>query len=489
MSAEEVKRRQLGRGLSALLGEESADYAELDRLRVSKLVPVEFLEPSRVQPRRRFDEAEIKGLVESVRENGILQPILVRRQADSPDRFEIIAGERRWRAAQLARLHEVPVIVKDLSDGDALEIALVENLQRLDLTPVEEAEGYQRLMEEFSHTQDDLARALGKSRSHIANTLRLLALPEAVKTMLDDGKLSAGHARALLAAADPQARARDVVSRGLNVRQTEALVQAEKAEKAPQKRRSRAKDADTVAVETEISKLLGLRVVIGHNAATGGGTLTIHYGTLEQLDDVLQRLSHAPPSPHASRTAHLRTPPPQQALEDEEGAGGEEPVADAPPEAHADAPAEAPPDAHPDPATGDGGDDEGASEGPKAAPPEDPDSGSPATGDGGPDSPAGEEAGPDSPAGEGEEGPAGAGDAGSPPPAEPAPEPPAEPAPEPAGEPAPEPAEEPRLGDEDGATEDGATAPEEPAAGPHGGTEPGKDADDAGAGTKKPASK
>ncbi|MFQ5844493.1 MAG: ParB/RepB/Spo0J family partition protein [Planctomycetota bacterium] len=291
MSAEESRRRQLGRGLSALFGAEEADYAELERERAGATVAVEFLRPGRFQPRHRFDEEEIKGLVDSVRENGILQPILVRRAADSAERYEIIAGERRWRAAQLAKLHEVPVIVKDLSDGDALEIALVENLQRQDLTPLEEAEGYQRLMAEFSHTQESLGRGLGKSRSHIANTIRLLGLPDSVKAMIEDGRLSAGHARALLGAQDPEALARRVVARGLIVRQAEALVQAEKAPP----RRAAAKDADTAALERQLAERLGLTVAINHRGA--GGTLTIRYRTLEQLDDVVHRLSHAAEAP------------------------------------------------------------------------------------------------------------------------------------------------------------------------------------------------
>jgi ParB family chromosome partitioning protein len=292
VSAEDSKRRELGRGLSALLGEESEDYAELDRVRLTKPVPIEFLSPSRFQPRHRFDEGEIQGLVESIRENGILQPILVRRVAGAPERFEIVAGERRWRAAQTAKLHEVPVIIKDLSDGDALEIALVENLQRQDLTPVEEAEGFRRLMEEFTHTQEGLAKAVGRSRSHIANTVRLLALPDSVKDMLENGRLSAGHGRALLGAADPVARAREVVARGLNVRQTEHLVRAEKA--PPRKTARPEKDTDTLALEKEISRLLGLKVSISHRQR--GGTVTIRYKTLEQLDGVLQRLSHTPPA-------------------------------------------------------------------------------------------------------------------------------------------------------------------------------------------------
>ena len=279
---------RLGRGLSALLGDESEDYADLDKVRESKSVPIEFLEPSEFQPRRRFNEDEMAALVASVKEKGILQPILVRRHPSAANRFEIVAGERRWRAAQQAQLIEVPVVIKELSDQDTLEIALIENIQRESLTPLEEAEGYRRLMDEFSHTQDALARTVGKSRSHVANTLRLLVLPDPVKQMVDAGDLTAGHARALISSEDPEALAQQVVKRSLNVRQTERLAQSAKlgskpVQKAPQK------DADTVALEDELSNLLGLRVNIRFNR--GGGTLTIAYKTLEQLDDVLHRLN------------------------------------------------------------------------------------------------------------------------------------------------------------------------------------------------------
>ncbi|HEY4636505.1 MAG TPA: ParB/RepB/Spo0J family partition protein [Rhodospirillales bacterium] len=293
----EGKRRQLGRGLNALFGDEGADYAELDRVRISKPVPIEYLQPGRFQPRRRFDEAEIEGLVESIRANGILQPILVRRLPESPDKFEIVAGERRWRAAQKALLHEVPVIIKDLADGDALEIALVENLQRQDLAPLEEADAYRRLMDEFGNTQEDLARALGKSRSHIANTVRLLELPESVKNLVEEGKLSAGHARALLGAKDAEKLARQIVARGLNVRQAEVLA---RGDKDGGKRKAPAKDADTRALEAEVSNLLGLKVTINHRGA--GGVVMIGYHTLEQLDDLLRRLSQPAPVERPRRT-------------------------------------------------------------------------------------------------------------------------------------------------------------------------------------------
>ncbi|MHA1565986.1 MAG: ParB/RepB/Spo0J family partition protein, partial [Alphaproteobacteria bacterium] len=226
--------------------------------------------------------------VASVKEKGILQPILVRRHPSVANRFEIVAGERRWRAAQQAQLFEVPIIIKDLTDKDSLEIALIENIQRESLTPLEEAEGYRRLMDEFSHTQDALARTVGKSRSHVANTLRLLVLPEQVKILVDAGDLTAGHARALINADDPEALAQQVVKKGLNVRQTERLAQSAKNGTKPV-RKGPQKDADTVALEDELSGLLGLRVNI--RFSRGGGTLTIAYKTLEQLDDVLHRLN------------------------------------------------------------------------------------------------------------------------------------------------------------------------------------------------------
>ncbi len=290
MSESEGKRRQLGRGLNALLGEDGADYASLDRIRSTKTVPIEFIEPSPRQPRRNFDPADMEALAISIKDKGVLQPILVRRHANDPARYELVAGERRWRAAQAAQLHEIPVIIKDLSDQEALEIALVENIQRRDLGPLEEAEGYQRLMEDFSHTQDGLARVVGKSRSHVANTLRLLGLPDAVKEMVDKGELTAGHARALLNAEAPEEMARKIVAGGLNVRQAERLVRSARR----RGERAAAPDAaaapDTAALESELSDMLGLKVWI-RDLGGGKGQLVIGYGTLEQLDDVLQRLS------------------------------------------------------------------------------------------------------------------------------------------------------------------------------------------------------
>jgi ParB family transcriptional regulator, chromosome partitioning protein len=287
--SEDGKRRNLGRGLSALFGEESDDLAAADRQRVGKSVPIGFLRVGKFQPRHRFDDDALRALADSIREKGVLQPLLVRRHPDGAHSYEIIAGERRWRAAQLAQLHEVPVIVKELDDRAALEIALVENIQRADLTVLEEAEGYRRLMAEFGHTQEALAAAVGKSRSHVANMMRLLALPEPVKQLLDSGALSAGHARALLNAADPAGMAREIVRRGLNVRQAELLAKGAKTarHKAPA-----VKDADTAALERDLTNLLGLKVAISF--AGRGGALTIHYRTLEQLDDVIRRLHHDP---------------------------------------------------------------------------------------------------------------------------------------------------------------------------------------------------
>ncbi len=290
------KRTNLGRGLAALFGEESEDYAALDQVRATKTVPIEQLRPNPFQPRREFGAESLQSLADSISANGILMPIPVRRRPDAPDALEIVAGERRWRAAQMARLHEIPVVIRDLTDREALEAAIVENIQREDLTAIEEAEGYRRLMDEFHHTQDALAKVIGKSRSHVANTLRLLGLPETVKTMVLHGDLSAGHARALLGAERPEILAKKVVSRGLNVRQTEQLVRKSGSVRAEVPARAGPavpKDPDTLALERDLTALLGLKVNIDIRGK--GGALTVHYQTLEQLDEVLRRLSHAPP--------------------------------------------------------------------------------------------------------------------------------------------------------------------------------------------------
>ncbi len=282
----------LGRGLAALLGDETDDYTGSNRDRATKQVPVEFLHPSSLQPRRHFDEEAIKALADSIRENGVLQPILVRRDSERPNDYEIVAGERRWRAAQIAQLHEVPIVLRELSDGETLQLALIENVQREDLSALEEAEGYRRLMEEFSYTQETLAGVIGKSRSHIANTLRLLNLPEGVRELLGTGQISAGHGRALLTATAPEALARKVVAKGLSVRETERLADGSKGKSAAKKAAapSAGKDSNTQALERDLSALLGLKVSI--NFRGSGGELVIHYNTLDQLDDVLHRLNH-----------------------------------------------------------------------------------------------------------------------------------------------------------------------------------------------------
>ncbi|MDR3518560.1 MAG: ParB/RepB/Spo0J family partition protein [Azospirillaceae bacterium] len=293
MSEDSKRRPSLGRGLSALFGE--AEIAErrdnephsAEAARPPRLIPIEFIQPGRFQPRRKFDAEAIQGLADSIKERGLLQPLLVRRLPGQADRYEVIAGERRWRAAQIAGLHELPVILRDLTDREALEIALVENVQREDLTALEEAEGYQRLINEFGHTQEALAKALGKSRSHVANTLRLLSLPDPLRTLLDQGSLTAGHARALLTAEDPVGLANEVVKRGLNVRQTEQLARTA-ASGRPPRPPAPPKDADTIALEADLSARLGLKVSI---AAQGeGGTVSIRYLTLDQLDEVIHRL-------------------------------------------------------------------------------------------------------------------------------------------------------------------------------------------------------
>ncbi len=253
-------------------------------------LPVEFLAPSPYQLRRIFNEDDIAELAASVRERGVLQPILVRPHPTRPDHYEIVAGERRWRAAQAAQLDEVPVIIRDLSDEGVLEIALVENIQRADLNPLEEASGYTRLIDEFDHTQESLAKVVGKSRSRVANTLRLLTLPDAVRQLMDQGKLSAGHARALIGADDPAGLATKIVKSGLSVRQTEALVKREKSpRKSAQSTAPRIKP-DTSALERSVSDRLGLKVKIEIRGENVGGRVVFHYDNFDQLEEIIRRL-------------------------------------------------------------------------------------------------------------------------------------------------------------------------------------------------------
>ncbi len=289
-------RKKLGRGLSALLDagvkvDSTEKKAEKSGRESEKTVAIEHISPGKFQPRQLFSKTEIKELADSIKTHGILQPILVRPRAGVAGAFEIVAGERRWRAAQLARLHEVPVLVRDFSDGEALEVGLVENLQRENLSPLEEAEGYRRLVDEFSHTQDEIATTLGKSRPYVTNIVRLLNLPDPIKNMLRSGDLSVGHARALLNAQNPVELAKKVIKQGLSVRQTENLAKARQKGPALKEKMPKAvdKDVNVLALEKDLSKLLGLKVDIDFNL--GRGSIRIAYDRLEQLDSVLYMLS------------------------------------------------------------------------------------------------------------------------------------------------------------------------------------------------------
>jgi ParB family transcriptional regulator, chromosome partitioning protein len=280
---------RLGRGLAALIGDVDSEKQALERARGQRRVPIEYLRANPRNPRKSFSQDDLADLATSIREKGIVQPILVRAAGEESDRFEIIAGERRWRAAQLAGLHDVPVVVHRVDDREALEIAIIENVQRADLNALEEAEGYQRLIEEFGYNQAQLGEVIGKSRSHVANTLRLLKLPDSVRGMIVSGELSAGHARTLVTHADPERLARAIADSGLNVREAEAL--ARNPSPAPRKRAPGAdKDADSRALEKQIGDVLGLAVDLRHRA-DGGGELRIRYATVEQLDSVTQRLT------------------------------------------------------------------------------------------------------------------------------------------------------------------------------------------------------
>lgn len=299
----EPRQRGLGRGLSALLGETTgpAPEGEEPSERAPREVPVELIRRNPDQPRKAFGDIEIDELTASIREKGVLQPILVRPAPGAPGEYQIVAGERRWRASQRAGLATVPVLVREFDDLEVLEIGVVENVQRADLSPVEEAQGYKALLDRFGRTQDAVAQAVGKSRSHVANALRLLSLPDEVQEHLRTGRLSAGHARAIAASPDPSGLARRIVDDGLNVRQAESL--ARSAQSAPevkglvpgqaklrgQAKNGRGKDADTRALEQDLQDVLGLDIAIDDRG--GKGELRIRYTSLEQLDDLCQRLS------------------------------------------------------------------------------------------------------------------------------------------------------------------------------------------------------
>ncbi|WP_421725605.1 ParB/RepB/Spo0J family partition protein [Bauldia sp.] len=287
--AEETSRRRLGRGLAALIGDAGTEPAVESRpAGPPKTLPVGFLRANPRNPRKDFDTEELSDLAASVKERGVVQPILVRPLPGIPNAYEIIAGERRWRAAQKVGLHDVPVAIHEVSDSEALELAIIENVQRADLNPLEEAVGYSQLLEEHGYSQGQLADVIGKSRAHIANTLRLLKLPETVQALVRSGKLSAGHARTLVLAENPEAMAERIIAAGMSVREAEALAGDQQPKSKLAAKAPTVKDADTLALEKSLSDVLGLGVAIQHKR--GGGEVRIRYKTLEQLDDITRRL-------------------------------------------------------------------------------------------------------------------------------------------------------------------------------------------------------
>jgi ParB family chromosome partitioning protein len=289
-------KKGLGRGLSALLGEAPRPAAEVTARRDSvREVEIARIRPNPAQPRQHFDEDSLAELADSIRQHGVLQPILLRPVEDG---YELIAGERRWRAAQRAQLHAIPALVREHDDSSSAELALIENVQRQDLNAIEEAEGYRALITRFAHTQDNVAKLVGKSRSHVTNLLRLLDLPEAVRLMLLRGDISMGHARAVATASDPEALASEIAAKGLSVRQAEALAKRERPgagadiARASARNATKAVDADLEVLERQLSDMLGLRVQVKHAGA--GGTVSLSYSSLDQLDMICQRLSGEP---------------------------------------------------------------------------------------------------------------------------------------------------------------------------------------------------
>lgn len=290
----EEPRRRLGRGLAALLGDAAGEETAIERPRGQRRIPIEFLRPNPRNPRLSFREEDLADLTASIREKGIIQPVVVRGIAGVADAYEIIAGERRWRAAQAAGLADVPVVIHEADDREALELAIIENVQRADLNAIEEAKGYERLAAEFGYSQSEVAKIIGKSRSHVANTLRLLNLPEATRKLVGEGAISAGHARALLGVADPDAVARRIVAQGLTVRDVERLAQEaqqpRRADAGKAAKPGQAKDADTRAIEKTLSDALGMKVDIRHDGDRG--EVRIRYASLDQLDAICQMLSN-----------------------------------------------------------------------------------------------------------------------------------------------------------------------------------------------------
>ncbi len=289
------ERRGLGRGLSALMSDINASgdvTGQIEGARSDLRVPIERLFPNPTQPRRRFDVEALESLADSIRQKGVLQPLIVRKRPENAEQFEIVAGERRWRAAQMANLHDVPVLIRDLDDVEVLEIAIIENIQRADLNAIEEAQGYRQLIDRFAHTQEKIAEALSKSRSHIANHLRLLNLPAEVQDMVSTGQLSAGHARALITSTDPVKLARLAVSKGMSVREVERLAKGLAGNRSAKSHGPETKDADTRAIEQDLSAALKMPVSIAHTI-DGSGQLTIRYYNLDNLDLLCRALSVA----------------------------------------------------------------------------------------------------------------------------------------------------------------------------------------------------
>ncbi|PIT71108.1 ParB/RepB/Spo0J family partition protein [Bartonella tribocorum] len=294
---DDLSKKRLGRGLAALIGDINlnnniARSSSFDKLNESgniseRFVSIEAISCNPHNPRRHFTETELDNLAQSIRQHGVVQPVIVRPLRDHPHRFELIAGERRWRAAQRANLNQLPVIIRDVDDKTALELAIIENIQRADLNPIEEAKGYEMLLNEHDYTQVDLAQVIGKSRSHVANTLRLLKLPEKVQQFLTDGQLSAGHARCLITVDNPQDLAEKIIREGLSVRQTEILAY-EQANPKTKKRTTMKKDAETKSLEKLLADVIGMKVIIRHGKK--GGDLKIRYSSLEQLDEICRRL-------------------------------------------------------------------------------------------------------------------------------------------------------------------------------------------------------
>ncbi len=291
--------KQLGRGLSALLGEAAGEATSSAAARATKLIPVASIRPGTFQPRRNFTKDEMDELVASVRQQGVLQPVLLRKDPRNPQGYELIAGERRWRAAQLAQLHEIPAVVRELNDRQSLEAALVENLQRSDLSDIEEARAYRRLMDDFGHTQEKIAEALGKSRPYVANAIRLLELPERVQQMIETGAITAGHGRLLVGAHNAAELAAQWADSHITVREAEAVMRGSKPAKVKlrgAKKRGKAggevlRDANTIDLERRVATALGMKVSILHKKGAPSGVFQIFYQTLDQLDDILERLN------------------------------------------------------------------------------------------------------------------------------------------------------------------------------------------------------